>query len=141
MHKKNKLKALIEKRNDNLETMSKMLDKCDSENRAFTDDEKAEYDKISNLYNEYNFWVVFTAGFSPIPYKLITITAGVFRLDLPMFVFASIVSRGLRFVLISWLIWKYGAPIKTFIDKYFNLLAIGFTVLLVGGFFAIKYAF
>ena len=101
----------------------------------------AEYDKISNLYNEYNFWVVFTAGFSPIPYKLITITAGVFRLDLPMFVFASIVSRGLRFVLISWLIWKYGAPIKTFIDKYFNLLAIGFTVLLVGGFFAIKYAF
>ena len=71
----------------------------------------AEYDKISNLYNEYNFWVVFTAGFSPIPYKLITITAGVFRLDLPMFVFASIVSRGLRFVLISWLIWKYGAPI------------------------------
>lgn len=46
MHKKNKLKALIEKRNDNLETMSKMLDKCDSENRAFTDDEKAEYDKI-----------------------------------------------------------------------------------------------
>lgn len=75
------------------------------------------------------------------PYKLITITAGVFRLDLPMFVFASIVSRGLRFVLISWLIWKYGAPIKTFIDKYFNLLAIGFTVLLVGGFFAIKYAF
>ena len=82
-----------------------------------------------------------TAGFSPIPYKLITITAGVFRLDLPMFVFASIVSRGLRFVLISWLIWKYGAPIKTFIDKYFNLLAIGFTVLLVGGFFAIKYAF
>ena len=82
----------------------------------------AEYDKISNLYNEYNFWVVFT-------------------LDLPMFVFASIVSRGLRFVLISWLIWKYGAPIKTFIDKYFNLLAIGFTVLLVGGFFAIKYAF
>ncbi len=46
MHKKNKLKALIEKRNDNLETMTKMLDECDSENRAFTDEEKAEYDKI-----------------------------------------------------------------------------------------------
>lgn len=100
----------------------------------------AEYDKISQMYNQYNFWVVFTAGFSPIPYKLITITAGVFKLDIPVFVLASIISRGLRFFVISWLIWKFGAPIKTFIDKYFNSLALAFTVLLIGGFFAIKYA-
>ncbi|WP_297450076.1 YqaA family protein [uncultured Alistipes sp.] len=99
-----------------------------------------EYEKISHLYNEYNFWVVFTAGFSPIPYKLITITAGVFRLDVPIFLLASIISRGLRFALIAWMIWKFGAPIKTFIDKYFNWLALAFTVLLVGGFIAIKYA-
>jgi hypothetical protein len=52
-----------------------------------------------------------------------------------MFVVASIVSRGLRFFLIAALIWKFGAPIKVFIDKYFNLLAILFTVLLVGSFF------
>ena len=98
-----------------------------------------EYEKISRLYNRYNFWVVFTAGFSPVPYKLITITAGVFRLDVPVFMLASVISRGLRFFLIGWLIWKFGAPIKTFIDKYFNWLALGFTVLLIGGFIAIKY--
>ena len=56
-----------------------------------------EYDKICAMYNQYNFWVVFTAGFSPIPYKLITITAGVFKIDFPVFLVASVVSRGLRF--------------------------------------------
>ena len=86
------------------------------------------------------FGVVFTAGFTPIPYKLIvTITAGVFKLNIPMFIIASIVSRGLRFFLFGWLIWKYGAPIKVFIDKYFNWLAIAFTVLLIGSFVAVKY--
>jgi hypothetical protein len=54
-----------------------------------------------------------------------------------MFILASIVSRGLRFFLIGGLIWKFGAPIKTFIDKYFNLLAIIFTILLVGSFILI----
>ena len=85
--------------------------------------------------------MVFTAGFTPIPYKLITITAGVFHINFVMFLVASIVSRGMRFFLFAWLIWKYGPPIKTFIDKYFNLLAIAFTVLLVGSFVAVKYLF
>ena len=56
-----------------------------------------------------------------------------------MFIIASVVSRGLRFFLIGWLIWRFGSPIKTFIDKYFNLLAIAFTVLLIGSFVLIKY--
>lgn len=64
-----------------------------------------------------------------------------FKIDFPVFLVASVVSRGLRFFLISWLIWKYGEPIKRFIDKYFNWLALVFTVLLIGGFFAIKHAF
>ena len=100
-----------------------------------------QYNEISRLYNEYDFWIVFTAGFTPIPYKLITITAGVFNVNFVMFVIASIVSRGLRFFLISWLIWKYGKPIKGFIDKYFNILAIAFTVLLIGSFIMVKYLF
>ena len=99
-----------------------------------------EYEHISALYNQYNFWIVFTAGFTPIPYKLITITAGVFQLNFPIFLIASIISRGLRFFIIAGLIWKYGAPIKVFIEKYFNYLALAFTVLLVGGFFVIKHA-
>ena len=89
---------------------------------------------VNNLYDEYDFWIVFTAGFTPLPYKLFTITGGLFKIDLAMFFVASMVSRGLRFFLIAWLIWKYGAPIKAFIDKYFNWLAIAFTVLLIGTF-------
>lgn len=97
------------------------------------------FDSVGSLYNEWNFWAVFAAGFTPIPYKIFTIAAGVFAINFPMFVLASIVARGMRFTLFAWLIWKFGAPIKTFIDKYFNLLAIAFTVLLIGGFMLIKY--
>ncbi len=97
------------------------------------------YEDISRMYEQYNFWLVFTGGFTPLPYKLITITAGVFDINFYMFVIASIVSRGMRFFLVAGLIWKFGAPIKAFIDKYFNLLAIAFTILLIGGFIAIKY--
>ena len=90
--------------------------------------------QVGDLYDRYNFWIVFTAGFTPLPYKLFTITGGLFHINFPMFIVASIISRGLRFFLIAGLIWKFGAPIKTFIDKYFNLLAIVFTVLLIGSF-------
>lgn len=90
--------------------------------------------QVQNLYNQYNFWIVFTAGFTPLPYKLFTITGGLFHVDFAMFIVASIVSRGLRFFLIGWLIWRFGSPIKTFIDKYFNIIAIAFTVLLIGSF-------
>lgn len=94
---------------------------------------------VGDLYKEYNFWLVFTAGFTPLPYKLITISAGVFLgiENLPIFILASLISRGLRFFLVAGLVWKFGAPIKKFIDKYFNLCAIAFTVLLIGGFWLV----
>lgn len=97
------------------------------------------FEKVGGLYDQYNFWIVFTAGFTPLPYKIFTISGGLFHINLPMFVLASIISRGLRFFLIGGLIWKFGAPIKGFIDKYFNLLAVAFTVLLVGSFFLLGY--
>lgn len=97
--------------------------------------------KVQGLYDEWNFWIVFTAGFTPIPYKIFTISGGAFNINIVMFVIASIVSRAGRFFLVAFLIWKYGEHIKGFIDKYFNWLAIGFTVLLVGGFVGIKYLF
>ena len=96
------------------------------------------FKSVGTLYDKYNFWIVFTAGFTPLPYKLFTISGGLFHINFVMFILASIVSRGLRFFLIAWLIWKFGAPIKVFIDKYFNLLAIIFTVLLVGSFVLIS---
>ncbi|MDR0510095.1 MAG: DedA family protein [Rikenellaceae bacterium] len=95
------------------------------------------YRTISGLYDKYNFWVVFTMGFTPLPYKVATITAGIFNINFVMFLLASTVSRGARFFLIAWLIWRFGQPVKTFIDKYFNWLALAFTVLLVGSFLLI----
>lgn len=97
------------------------------------------YENIKSLFIEYDFWVIFTAGFTPIPYKVFTISAGAFDINLAMFAIASLVSRGARFFIIGGLIWKYGPSIKVFIEKYFNLLALGFTVFLIGGFVLIKY--
>lgn len=99
------------------------------------------FQQVGALYDKYNFWIVFTAGFTPLPYKLFTISGGLFHINFVMFIIASIISRGLRFFLIAGLIWKFGAPIKVFIDKYFNLLAIAFTVLLIGSFVLIGYIF
>lgn len=99
------------------------------------------FDNVAELYAKWNFWLVFTAGFTPLPYKLITISAGVCLGigEFGLFVLASIISRGLRFFLVGSLIWKFGAPVKKFIDKYFNLCATAFMILLLGGFLVIKY--
>ncbi len=94
--------------------------------------------RVQGLYDTWNFWIVFTAGFTPLPYKLFTISAGVFGISFPMFLIASAISRSARFFLVAGLIQKFGPSIKGFIDRYFNLLAIGFTVLLVGGFAVAK---
>ena len=91
------------------------------------------------MYDKWNFWIIFTAGFTPIPFKVFTISAGAFDINFLMFLFAGLVSRSARFFLVGWLIWKFGEPIRGFIDKYFNWFAIGFTILLVGGFYIIKY--
>lgn len=99
------------------------------------------FSNVKELYDKWNFWIIFTAGFTPIPYKVFTITAGAFNVNLFLFLIASIASRAGRFFLVSFLIWKFGETIKSFIDKYFNILAFVFTVLLIGGFVAIKYLF
>lgn len=98
-----------------------------------------KYEFISTLYNHYNAWAVGVAGFTPIPYKVFTISAGAFKINFPVFVFASLVSRSARFFLVGWLIFVYGAGIRSFIDRYFNLLTIVFFILLIGGFILIKW--
>lgn len=90
------------------------------------------FNNVGELYDKYNFMIVFTAGFTPLPFKIFTIAGGMCDINFVMFIIASIVSRGMRFFLIGWLIWKFGAPIKTFIDKYFNLLATLLAVMLIG---------
>ncbi|MBI9070569.1 MAG: DedA family protein [Melioribacteraceae bacterium] len=97
------------------------------------------FNSVKIMYEEWDFWIIFTAGFTPIPYKVFTISSGAFNISLPMFIIASVISRAARFFLVAGLIWKFGPQIKNFIDKYFNILAVGFTILLIGGFVAIKY--
>ncbi len=97
------------------------------------------FSTVQGLYDQWNFWIVFTAGFTPLPYKVFTISGGAFNINLFMFLLASVISRSARFFLVAGLIWKFGPGIQSFIDKYFNWLAIGFTVLLIGGFMVVKY--
>ena len=93
---------------------------------------RESFDNVGALYERFNFWIVFTAGFTPLPFKLFTVAGGMFNINFPMFMIASVVARGMRFFLIAWMIWRFGAPIKSFIDKYFNLLATLFAVMLIG---------
>jgi len=92
-------------------------------------------------YNEWGAWIVAGAGFTPFPYKVITIASGVTHLDPVVFIIASTLSRGARFFLIAALLWKFGAPIRSFIDRYLPLLATVFFLLLFGGFIALRYVF
>ena len=97
------------------------------------------FTKAGGLYQTYRFWIVFIAGFTPLPYKIITITAGVFDINFAIFMIASTVSRTARFMLVAGIFGVVGERAKPFIDKYFNLLCVAFIVLLVGGFLVIKY--
>ncbi len=103
----------------------------------FVFDEHA-FEKVQGLYQQYDFWCVFAAAFTPIPYKVFTIAAGVFHLSLPMFIVASFVGRAGRFFVVAALLWWFGPPMKRFIEKYFNLLSIVFVVVLVGAFALLK---
>ena len=101
--------------------------------------QKIEY--IKDLYINYDAWAIGIAGFTPIPYKVFTISAGAFNINFPVFIIASTISRSARFFLVGSLIYIFGPRIQTFIDKYFNILAVAFMVLLVAGFVIIKYLF
>ena len=98
-----------------------------------------QYGAVSDLYERHNAWAVGIAGFTPIPYKVFTISAGAFKINFPIFFIASAISRSARFFLVGWLIYAFGPEIKRFIDRYFNILAVLFVVLLIGGFIVVKY--
>ena len=101
--------------------------------------DQGTFENVRHYFQQYEAWAVAIAGFTPIPYKVFTISAGFFRVDFPVFVIASFVSRGARFFLIATLLYFFGERVKLFIDKYFNLLTILFMTLLIGGFIAVHY--
>ena len=93
---------------------------------------------VQGYYRRYDVWAVGMAGFTPIPYKLFSISAGAFGLDLKRFVLASMVGRGGRFFLVGLAILVFGEPVKAFLDEYFDLAVVAFAVLFIGGFYAIN---
>ena len=101
--------------------------------------EKVAY--IEAMYNQYDAWAVAIAGFTPIPYKVFTIAAGAFKINFPVFVIASMLSRSARFFIVGGLIRVFGEKIQAVIEKYFDILVVVFTILLIGGFVVIKYVF
>lgn len=97
-----------------------------------------QFKEFENYYRLYGAWIVFGAGITPFPYKIITIASGVVHLDLFIFTIASILARGIRFFLVAWLLKKYGAPMKVFIEKNLGWLSVLFLILLIGSFALIK---
>ncbi|MDD9899442.1 MAG: DedA family protein [Alphaproteobacteria bacterium] len=97
------------------------------------------FEKFQGQYNEWGGWIVFGAGLTPIPYKVITIASGVTQMNIPIFIVTSFFGRAMRFYLVAALIWKFGKPIQDFIEKYMGWLTIAFFVLLIGGFVLVKY--
>ena len=93
---------------------------------------------LQKLYSEHAFWAILAAGITPIPYKVFTIAAGTFGVSLTTLIIASVIGRSLRFFAVAALFYFFGAPIKKFIDKYFEILSIVFLVLLIGGFVVIR---
>ena len=96
---------------------------------------------IQAQYESYNFIVIFTAAFTPIPYKVFSISAGAFDINFFTFVVASILGRGLRFYGITVVLWYFGRPVKKIIDKYFDLLAILLLLISIISYIIIVYIF
>lgn len=99
----------------------------------------AAFEQLQQWFADYGLLIVFVAGFTPVPYKVFTIASGFAGLALPVFVIGSIISRGARFFLVAALLYFFGPAIRDFIEKRLGLVTIVFTVLLVGGFVAIRY--
>lgn len=96
---------------------------------------------LGQKYIDNAFLVIFTAAFTPIPFKAITISAGLFNVPIPTLIFASLIGRAGRFFLISACLRLFGKKIKDSIEKYFDIFSIIFIVLLIGGFIALKFIF
>jgi membrane protein YqaA with SNARE-associated domain len=99
----------------------------------------AYFEEFATRYNEWGAWAVLIAGVTPFPYKVITIMSGVTQLNLGVFMVASVIARGLRFFIVAALLWKFGAPIRDFIERRLGLMFTLFVILLAGGFYVVKY--
>lgn len=99
--------------------------------KKFVSLEKLE--RVKTFYNKYDMWAILIAAFSPIPYKVFAVSAGLFDLNIKRFMIASLIGRGSRFFLIAALIYIFGPPIKSILSSYFEIFTVAVLVVLVGG--------
>lgn len=100
---------------------------------------REKFEALRPLVDEYGVWVIIVKGATPIPYKLITIAAGAFEFDLGKFAIASVIARGMRFFLIAALLWKFGPPIRAFIETRLTLVMFAVVALGIAGVVALKF--
>jgi membrane protein YqaA with SNARE-associated domain len=93
----------------------------------------------ADLFNEWGVWILIAKGWTPFPYKVLTIAAGAFHMAFVPFVVASVVARAMRFYLVAALLYWFGEPIRDFIERRLSILTTAFLVALVGGFLAFKW--
>ena len=98
-----------------------------------------KFESLRNLYQEWGFWFILIKGLTPIPYKLVTIASGVFKLDLSVFVIASIITRGIRFFAEAALLHFYGEPVRTFIERHLGPITWISLFILIGAYVAVRY--
>jgi len=94
---------------------------------------------FNTRFNDLSFWPVLIAGITPFPFKVITIMSGWTALPLGTFIVTAIIARGLRFFIVAALLWQFGAPIRTFIERRLGLMFTIFVVLLLGGFYMLRF--
>ncbi|MGV6813266.1 MAG: YqaA family protein [Brevirhabdus sp.] len=96
-------------------------------------------DTFAQRFNDYGAWAVLVAGVTPFPFKVITIMSGWTGLSLPVFILSSIIARALRFFVVAALLWKFGSPIRDFIERRLGLVFTAFVVILLAGFYMVKF--
>jgi membrane protein YqaA with SNARE-associated domain len=98
-----------------------------------------KFDAFKTEFNEQGWLIVLLAGFTPLPFKVISIAAGATAMPLYVLIGAAIIARSARFFLVAALLWKFGPPMKAWIDKNFALATTAIGIAFVGGFIAIRF--
>jgi membrane protein YqaA with SNARE-associated domain len=97
------------------------------------------YEALKAAFAQWGVWIILLKGLTPIPFKLLTITSGVLHFNLLAFGLAALAARGLRFFLLALLLWRFGAPVRAFIERRLLLVTSLIAAAIVGGFLALRY--
>jgi membrane protein YqaA with SNARE-associated domain len=99
------------------------------------------FEEVSHWFNEWGALILIAKGWTPFPYKVLTILSGATHMNIIAFIAASIVARAMRFYLVAGLLYWFGDPVRAFIERRLTMITTAFVVALVGGFVAIRYLF